>query len=524
VFLIAPEDGRVLYTVMKETDVGIPLANEKYRGSPLASIFRKVMDGGPEGGVVLQDYKAYEPSGLAPAAFMAVPVIRAGDIDGVLAIQVSSDEVNEVMDGGGHWREQGLGDTGQVFAVGPDNTLRSDLRQAIEDPDGYLAGLQAMGIPAVTVDGMRRQRTAVLAYPIKLDVVQRVRGGTEVGHNMDGAEVLRTHAPAKIDGLEWQIVAEIDKQEALAPVAALQRRIWMVGLGVGVLFFLAARWLAVSVTGPVLAVAAGARVVGGGVRGLRIANDSKDEIGQLAVDFNRMMEDLERTTVSRDDYQALAGRLITTQEDERRRIARELHDDLTQRLAAAAIEIGRLEKVQDSERTQGLAELKQRMVRISDDVHRLSRHLHPAMLDDLGLPAAVESECRASFERGGPIVSVKVDGSFRDVPKDIQLALYRMTQEALRNIQKHAGAEEAELRLMRGEETVELAIRDRGAGFDRSRADWKPGLGLASMEERVRLLGGQVWIDSRVGNGTSIHVKLPLPKESHEEASHHAGG
>lgn len=495
VFLIAPEGGRVLYTVMKETDVGIALASEQHKGSPLASIFRKVMAGGPDGGVVLQDYQAYEPSGLAPAAFMAAPVIRAGDIDGVLAIQVSSDEVNGVMDGGGHWREQGLGETGQVFAVGPDSTLRSDLRPAIEDPNRYLAGLQAAGMPAATVEGIRRQRTAVLAYPITLD----------------GTEVLRSQAAANIPGLDWTIVAEIHKDEALAPVAALQRRIWMVGLGVAVLFFLAARWLAVSVTGPVLAVAAGARVVGGGVRGLRISNDSKDEIGQLAADFNRMMEDLERTTVSRDDYQALAGRLITAQEDERRRIARELHDDLTQRLAAAAIEIGRLEKVRDPEVTRlALGELKQRMMTISDDVHRLSRHLHPAMLDDLGLAAAVESECRASFERGGPIVSVKIDGSFGDVPKDTQLALYRMTQEALRNIQKHAGAEEAELRLMRGEETVELTIRDRGAGFDRSSVDWKPGLGLASMEERVRLLGGQVWIESRVGQGTSIHVKIPL--------------
>jgi signal transduction histidine kinase len=234
----------------------------------------------------------------------------------------------------------------------------------------------------------------------------------------------------------------------------------------------------------------------------------------LAADFNRMIEDLERTTVSRDEYQELSGQLITAQEDERRRIARELHDDFTQRLAAAAIEIGRLERLQEPEKIrEGLADLKHRMATISDDVHGLSRHLHPRMLDDLGLAAAVEAECRASFERGGPIVNVEIAGDFSDVPRGTQLAVYRLTQEALRNVHKHSNAEEADVRLLRGSKSIDLIIQDHGQGFDQSSPDWRPGLGLASMEERVRLLRGQFTIKSEAGKGTRIHVVLPLVQE-----------
>jgi signal transduction histidine kinase len=126
----------------------------------------------------------------------------------------------------------------------------------------------------------------------------------------------------------------------------------------------------------------------------------------------------------------------------------------------------------------------------------------------LGLATAIETECRAIFERGGPIVHADIEGDFHDVPKDAQLALYRVTQEALRNIQKHANTEEADVHVRRAGKAVDLTIRDSGQGFDRSREDWQPGVGLASMEERVRLLGGQFSIESQIGKGTTIHVVL----------------
>ncbi|MBL8228051.1 MAG: HAMP domain-containing protein [Bryobacterales bacterium] len=213
------------------------------------------------------------------------------------------------------------------------------------------------------------------------------------------------------------------------------------------------------------------------------------------------------------ELELLAGRLIAAQEDERTRVARELHDDLTQRLAAVAIEAGRLQNLAltDTGVRDGLEAIKQSMARISTDVHGLSRRLHPSTLDDLGLAAAVGAECRASFERGGPPVDLEI----QDLPsmsKEVRLALYRIVQEALRNISKHAQAGQVWVSLRGGGERVMLEIRDDGIGFDRTRPNRGPGLGLASMEERTRLLGGRLIVDSSPGNGTTIRVTLPVTR------------
>jgi len=186
-------------------------------------------------------------------------------------------------------------------------------------------------------------------------------------------------------------------------------------------------------------------------------------------------------------------------------------------LAAAAVHAGRLEKVAEEPVRAGLVKLKQEMAAISDEVHRLSRRLHPAMLDDLGVAAAIEAECRAVFERGGPLVELKIQGPFDDVSKDVQLGLYRITQETLRNIQRHSGAREAHLRLTRVADGVELAIQDRGEGFDRTQPGWRPGVGIASMEERTRLLGGKFQLESRRGHGTRLLVWLPCSETAKEQ-------
>lgn len=321
--------------------------------------------------------------------------------------------------------------------------------------------------------------------------------------------------------LRWTLVAEIAEQEAFAPVRSLQARLLTVGLGVSALFFAVASWLGASVTRPVLELARTVARLGAGDRGATVPVRSRDEVGQLAEAFNRMSGDLERTTVSKGELERLAGRLISAQEDERRRVARELHDDLVQRVAATAIEVGRLERMAATAPAAvvpGLEQLKRTLAQLSEDVHRLSRRIHPAMLDELGLTAAIEAECRAFMERGGPPVDVRLTGehgSVDELPRDATLALYRLVQEALRNAWQHAAATEVGIDLMRSDGVVRLTVRDNGHGFDRTAPDWKPGLGLASMEERTRLLGGHMSIASAPGQGTRIEVTLPIG--GHEE-------
>jgi signal transduction histidine kinase len=519
VFLIEPTTGRILYTTQKEIDLGARLTDAPYSATPLAHAYHRAMAAADPAATVIQDYEPYPPSAGAPAAFVAATLRRAGSIAGVLAIQIAIDEVNSLMDGREQWLNQGLGDTGQVYIVGPDNLLRSDLRARIVNPERYLTELAAAGVSEEIIERIRHNRTAVMTYPVNLEVIERVREGehgTELGRNTRGISVLRSHGPLKVEGLNWAIVAEMETNEALAPVKALQRRIFSVGLVIAIVFFFAAGWMGASVTGPVLALASIVRRVGKGERGLRIPFAGKDEIAQLANDFNRMSDDLERTTVSKRELEALAGRLITTQEDERRRIARELHDDFTQRLAAASIEAGALERLPDGSESElrfRVAQLKRNLSATSEEVHSLSRRLHPALVEDLGCVAAIEGECRAVFERGGPLVNTRITGDFSDVARETQLALYRVTQEALRNVQRHSGAAEADLSLIRDGNFVVLEIRDAGRGFDPSRPTSDAHLGITSMEERARLLGGSLTVESQPGAGTTLRLRLPIAPE-----------
>lgn len=537
IFLISVPEGRVLYTVMKEVDLGADLTREPYRSTRLGRVFERAraLGGGASAGatargrgtdasagvatdvaadiaadIAIEDFAPYIASAFAPAAFIAAPVRVAGETVGVLAMQISIREVDRVMTGAQRWVDEGLGDSGQAYVVGADNTLRSDLRPFIENPDGFFEHLRTAGVASSVMERVRHDQTAVLNLPVNLTTIERVGDesrGTELGLNLLGDRVLRSRAPLQLPGLDWTIVAEIDEAEAFAPVRALQWQLAAVGLGLSALFFVVSGWLGASVSRPMLELAATVRRLGAGDRSAQVPVRSKDEVGELASAFNRLSADLDRTMVSKTELEKLAGRLISAQEDERRRVARELHDDLVQRIAAAAIEVGRLERL--SEPRDGLENLKRTLARLSEDVHRLSRRIHPAMLDELGLAAALEAECRAFMERGGPPVDLQVP-PLDALPSDVSLAIYRIVQEALRNAWQHAGATDVGVTLERSEDDIRLNVRDNGAGFERRAPGWVAGLGLASMEERARLLGGEMRIDSTPGGGTRIDVRLPL--------------
>jgi len=217
-----------------------------------------------------------------------------------------------------------------------------------------------------------------------------------------------------------------------------------------------------------------------------------------------------------NDLRRLAGRLISAQEEERSRLARELHDDLAQRLAVFAIGVGKLEEqlmdppapVQEE-----LREMKKDVIKISQDVHSLSRQLHPSILDDLGLIKAVQSECMNFLRREGIEIVFNHENIPTVIPKDISLSLYRIIQEGLNNISKHACAEHISVSLKGIDHDVLLSVLDDGIGFDSAEVKEKPGLGLSSIRERVRLIHGELSIQSQPEKGTVITVRVPLTRE-----------
>jgi signal transduction histidine kinase len=217
---------------------------------------------------------------------------------------------------------------------------------------------------------------------------------------------------------------------------------------------------------------------------------------------------------SQTQLRDLAANLLNAQEQERRRIAREMHDDWTQRLAVLGIEVAKLEEhVGPSEAPSGLFEaIRGELVSLSEDVHGLSRQLHPAILDDLGLVEALRSECASFSRREDLAVNYVPQAAPQDIPVETALCAYRIAQESLRNVAKHSGSEEASVSLVVIGGELVLQIRDQGVGFDPTTNHNRPGLGLSSMEERVNLVQGKLSITSAPGEGTTVELRLPLPE------------
>ena len=228
---------------------------------------------------------------------------------------------------------------------------------------------------------------------------------------------------------------------------------------------------------------------------------------------NALRESKEALRLSHERVQDLAGKLMLAQEDERRRISRELHDDLNQKVAALAISMSRLKQDLPDAPVQvrdQLGGLQSRLLGLSDDVRQLSHQLHPAALEHTGLVAALKSHCADFSNQEGISVALSIRDVSDSIPADMSLCLYRIAQESLRNIARHAQTSEAQVTLAATPEAISLSVADPGVGFDPEYIRQKGGLGLVSMEERVRLLRGILQIRTQPEGGTELHVVLPF--------------
>jgi two-component system sensor histidine kinase UhpB len=202
---------------------------------------------------------------------------------------------------------------------------------------------------------------------------------------------------------------------------------------------------------------------------------------------------------------------MLAQEAERTEIARDLHDDISQQLAALGIGLSLLEtRVADQDRVQSeVIKLRQMASGLAERVRHVSHALHPGVLKHAGLNAAIASHCEAVAAQHSFLVGFESRGGFQDVPTDVALCLYRATQQALRNVAQHANARRVWVSLARVGNQLELNVTDNGCGFDTSMARTR-GLGLLSIEERVHLANGTFAITSRLGGGSRISIAIPV--------------
>jgi two-component system sensor histidine kinase UhpB len=231
-----------------------------------------------------------------------------------------------------------------------------------------------------------------------------------------------------------------------------------------------------------------------------------EEVVRLDLAFRRMLERLE------SERRRASSAALEAQEEERARVARDLHDEVNQSLTGLLLRLEAVRRSAPPELARELTEVRGVANQAMEELLALARQLRPTALDDLGLEAALASHARDIGRQSGVRTSFDKEGSFADVPADVQTVVYRVAQEALANAVRHAHAHHIGIHLARGEAGIALVVVDDGAGF--TFAEASGGLGITGMRERALLVGGELEVTSRPGQGTRVRLYVPI--ENHD--------
>lgn len=288
------------------------------------------------------------------------------------------------------------------------------------------------------------------------------------------------------------------------------------------LSLLAATFLTFILTRPILELVEATRSIGRGDFSHRLRRWANDEIGDLTEAFNQMSTELGKADEVRRERELLRRqlleRVIAAQEEERRRIARELHDSTSQSLTSLMVGLRALESDCDSPKVrQHSGELRRVAGQVLEDVHTLAVQLRPAVLDDLGLSAALNRLAKEWQKRHSIETSVIVHLGNERLTDPLETALYRSIQEALTNVAKHAQAKSVNVLVERRQTDIVAVIEDHGRGFNLEQAHRDGHLGLLGIRERAESLGGSLTIESSPGLGTSLYIQLPLAVQAIQE-------
>jgi len=317
-----------------------------------------------------------------------------------------------------------------------------------------------------------------------------------------------------------QQLAQQERASAHKRAQRTKTLILMSIVGIGLIALVIGLALSFSVTRPLKRLRAQIDAVARGeITPPNLAVEGRDEVARIAHSFREMVQKaalVQETEARSKRLEALSSRIARAQEEERERIARELHDGLGQALTAIKLDLSAAARtlVPEAASTKDHLGKAQRLADESlDELRRLAFDLRPPALDHLGLMAAVESYARSFKERTGVAVEVEADAFEMRLPFEMETNLYRICQEALTNISRHAQASRVLVRLSRAGDSLILTVVDDGKGFDTSTvmaADGSlRGIGLLSMERRAEELGGRFHIESSPGKGTTVQVELP---------------
>lgn len=311
--MLLDTDGNVVYSTYKQVDIGANILGPPYKSTNLADAYQQAMRATSVDEVILTDFQNYAPAYGKPTPWVLTPIGDGGGIYGVLALQLSVDGINNVMTGNRGWEAEGLGSTGETYLAGQDRLMRSVSRELLTDPQRFLADVVANGTPADLAKRQVEVGDSVLLQPVNTEAVNAAlagQSGVTTAESYLGPEVLVAYEPLQLPGLDWAIVAKIDRAEALAPVSRFARNIALstaaIVLAVCLLSLLFSRIL----TRPVKALADAVRRVSGGDLGVTVPVTSRDEFGQLAEAFNDMSASLQTKQLLIEDQRRENDQLL----------------------------------------------------------------------------------------------------------------------------------------------------------------------------------------------------------------------
>lgn len=313
--MLLDTDGNVVYSVYKGVDLGTNLFTGPYRSSTYSEAYRRALKATSIDEVILTDFEAYPPAYAAPTPWVLTPIGDADGIRGVLALQLRAAGINTVMTGDRGWERDGLGRSGETYLAGPDKLMRSASRELLTDPEGYVRAVVADGTPEAVARREVELGESIMLQPVDTLAVNRAlsgQTGVTTAPDYIGPEALVAYRPLNIPGLDWVLIAKIDKSEALAPVSSFARNIALstaaIVLAVSLLALLFSRIL----IRPVRKLVDAVRRTGGGEVGVTVPIDSKDEFGELAAAFNDMSAGLQTKQRLIDEQRRENDELLTT--------------------------------------------------------------------------------------------------------------------------------------------------------------------------------------------------------------------
>ena len=298
-YLVDAGSGRIIYSVAKQQDFATSLSEGPYRETNLAKVVRQCLSAENADDTFFSDFAAYEPSLGAPAQFVAGPLFSGAERLGVLALQLSSAEIDNVISGHRNWVSDGLRQSGDSGIVGEDYLLRSSARTFLQNPEKHLALMKSRGVPQARIDRIRAYGTTILQQEVRLPSVTAALAGQEgtiIQTGSSGNKSLVSFMPLHIQGLHWTVASRMDLAEALEPVTELRLQFRNWGIVLLILTAGAAVVMTRAILRPVSALVDASRKVGAGDLKVQVPVESKDELGRLSKTFNSMVASIREKT------------------------------------------------------------------------------------------------------------------------------------------------------------------------------------------------------------------------------------